>query len=110
MRLSKIKTYVYVNDYHPIKDEDQAKKIMIDYMDEYIAKFDSIPYDSFLIGQLKSGHQPGRHLKEWGDHYVYYAPPLDFGGAVIVNKLNSKLDFLGTSVSIGSGRRYFPLD
>lgn len=101
--LSKIKTYVFVNKYHPIKNETEAKNIMLNYLDEYLH------YGS-LIGYLKQGLQADGYIREWDDHYVYYKSPGDFGGAIIVNKLSSKLDFLGSSVWMGTGKRYFPSD
>lgn len=101
--LSKIKTYVFVNKYHPIKNETEAKNIMLNYLDEYLC------YGS-LIGYLKEGLQADGYIREWDDHYVYEKTPHDFGGAIIVNKLSSKLDFLGSSVWMGTGKRYFPID
>jgi hypothetical protein len=100
---SKIKTYVYVNRCHPIKNGTAAKKIMLDYLDEYLH------YGS-LIGYLKQGLQANGYIRDWGDHYVYEKSPSDFGGAIIINKLTSKLDFLGSSVWMGHGSRYFPID
>jgi hypothetical protein len=110
MRLSKIKIYVYVNTYHPIKNEEEAESIMVDYLDEYLGRGDGIPYDQGLIQELKGDLQADRYIREWGDHYVYVEVPHDFGLAIVVNKLTSKLDFLGTSVWVGHGKRYFPSD
>ena len=108
--LSKIKTFLYVDNYHPIKNEDEAKDIMIDYLNEYLVKYDSIPYDRYLINALKEGLLEDSYIRNWEDHYVYFRSPGDFGGAIIVNKLTSRLDFLGTSVWMGYGKRYFPSD
>lgn len=108
--LTKIETFVNVNDYHPIENEDQAKGIMIDYLNEYIAEYDSLTYDGYLIIYLKEYFLKDNYTWDWEDHYVYYRSPGDFGGAIIVNKLTSKLDFLGSSVWMGHGKRYFPSD
>ena len=109
-KLSKIKTYVYINRYDPVKDEEEAKDILIKYLDEYIEKYKQVPYDRYLINNLKEGLVEENYIRDWGDHFVYYKSPSDFGGGIIINKLTSKLDFLGSSVFFGTGRRYFPLD
>jgi hypothetical protein len=101
---SKLKTYVYVNCYRPIKNEEEARDIMIQYLDQYL------PHYTYLIDDLKEYPQVGIYIRDWADHYVYEKSPNDFGGAIIVNKLTSKLDFLGTSVWMGHGKRYFPSD
>ncbi|MGB8658338.1 MAG: hypothetical protein WCE90_11250 [Candidatus Zixiibacteriota bacterium] len=108
--LTKIKTFINVNDYHPIENEDEAKGIMIDYLNEYLAKYDTLSYDRSLINEFKKDFQADNYTWDWEDHYVYYRSPGDFGGAIIVNKLTSKLDFLGSSVWMGYGKRYFPSD
>jgi hypothetical protein len=108
--LSKIKTYVYINNYDPVKDEQEAKNIMINYLDEYIEKYKEVSYDGSLIDNLKKSLIDENYIWDWVDHFVYYKSPSDFGGGIIINKLTSKLDFLGSSVFFGTGRRYFPLD
>lgn len=112
IELSKIKTYVYTNKYYPIKNEQEAKNVMLNYLDKYIENYEDVPYDRSLIKWLKKGILGGTfvYIRDWGDHYVYEKPPGDFGGAIIVNKLTSKLDFLGSSVWMGTGKRYFPID
>lgn len=107
---SKIETYVYLDRFDPIGNETDAKNTMMYYLDQYLEKYSGLPYDSSLIDELKRGLQGGEYIRHWVDHYVCYEPPSDFGGAVIVNKLTSKLDFLGSSVFMGYGRRYFPPD
>jgi hypothetical protein len=101
---SKIKTYVYVNRYRPIKGgEDGAINLMIEYLNEYIRE-----YDQTTLNYIKKSLQWYHFVWEWGDYFVYYEFPTDFGGAVIVNKLTSQLDFLGSSIFMGHGTRYFP--
>lgn len=101
---SRIGTYVYVEKYRPIKNEEHAKSIMTDYLNEYL------PCDRYLVGELNGGLQGRSYIRDWADHYVYEKQPHDFGGAIIVNKLTSKLDFMGSSVWMGRGSRYFPPD
>lgn len=108
--LSKIKTYVYINNYDPVKDEQEAKNIMISYLDEYIEKYKEVSYNGFLIDNLKKSLIDENYMWDWVDHFVYYKSPSDFGGGIIINKVTSKLDFLGSSVWDGTGRRYFPSD
>jgi hypothetical protein len=110
VKLSKIKTFVNVNNYRPIKNEDEAKGVMIDYLNEYLEIYDTLSYDRYLINELKKYLQEDNYIRDWEDHYVYNKSPGDFGGAIIVNKLTSKLDFLGSSVWMGHGKRYFPSD
>jgi len=111
INFTKIKTYVYLNKYYPIKNEEEAKGRMSYYLDEYIEKYENVPYDRSLINYLKEGlHGWNSYIRDWANHYVYYKSPGDFGGAIIVNKLSSKLDFLGSSVWMGTGKRYFPSD
>ncbi|MGB2805084.1 MAG: hypothetical protein WBD64_09350 [Candidatus Zixiibacteriota bacterium] len=107
---SKIGTYVYLDRFDPIENETEAKNTMMFYIDQYLEKYSGLPYDSSLIDELKRGLQGGEYIRDWIDHYVCYEPPGDFGGAIIVNKLTSQLDFLGSSVFMGYGRRYFPPD
>jgi hypothetical protein len=108
--LSKIKTYTYINKYDPAKDEQEAKNIMINYLDEYIEKYKDVSYDRFLIDNLKKSLIDENYIRDWVDHFVYSKFPSDFGGGIIINKLSSKLDFLGSSVWDGTGKRYFPSD
>jgi hypothetical protein len=108
--LSKIKTYVYINNYDPVKDEQEAKNMMINYLDEYIEKYKEVSYDKFLIDNLKKSLIDENYVWDSVDHFVYYKSPSDFGGGIIINKLTSKLDFLGSSVWDGTGKRYFPSD
>jgi hypothetical protein len=108
--LSKIKTYAYINKYDPVKNEQEAKNIMINYLDEYIEKYKEVSYDGFLIDNLKKSFIEENYTWDWVDHFVYYRSPSDFGGGIIINKLSSKLDFLGSSVFFGTGKRYFPSD
>ena len=110
LEFSKIGTYVYINRYHPIENEAEARNTMMFYLDQYLEKYSGLPYDSLLIDELKRGLQGGEYIRDWVDHYVCYEPPSDFSGAIIINKLTSKLDFLGSSVFMGWGRRYFPPD
>jgi hypothetical protein len=101
---SKIQTYVYAEKYRPIKGgEEAAINLMIEYLDQYIAELGQTP-----LTWVKKSLQRYHYAWEWGDHYVYYESPGDFGGAIIVNKLTSKLDFLGSSVWFGPGMRYLP--
>lgn len=101
---SKIQTYVYIEEYRPlVGGEEAAINLMIEYLDEYIAQLGQTPL-TWIRKSLLRYH----YAWEWGDHYVYYESPGDFGGAIIVNKLTSKLDFLGSSVWFGPGIRYFP--
>lgn len=109
-KLSKIKTYAYVNNYGPVKNEQEAKDIMMKYLDEYVEKYKQVPYDRYLINNLKEGLVDEDYIRDWVDHFVYYRSPSDFGGGIIINKLSSKLDFLGSSVFFGAGKRYFPSD
>jgi len=106
--LIKIKTFVDVNDYSPIENEGQAESVMIDYLNEYISEYDTLS-DRSLINNLKN-HLAGDDIRDWDDHSIFLEPPSDFGGAIIINKLTSKLDFLGSSVFMGHGKRYFPTD
>jgi hypothetical protein len=76
---------------------------MIEYLDEYIRE-----YDQTTLNYIKKSLQWYHFVWEWGDYFVYYEFPTDFGGAVIVNKLTSQLDFLGSSIFMGHGTRYFP--
>jgi hypothetical protein len=108
--LSKIKTYAYINRYAPIKNEQEAKGMMTIYLEEYIEKYKQVPYDLYLINNLKEGLVDDNYIQDWVDHFVYYDPSHDFGGGIIINQLSSKLDFLGSSVFFGAGRRYFPVD
>ena len=107
---SKIRTYLYVDRFDPIENETEAKNTMMSYIDQYLEKYSGLPYDSSLIHELKRGPQGGEYIRDWVDHYVCYDPPDDLGGAIIVNKLTSELDFLGSSVFMGRGKRYFPPD
>ncbi|NIN00884.1 MAG: hypothetical protein GTO24_23215 [candidate division Zixibacteria bacterium] len=108
---SKIQTYVYVDKYRPIMGgEETAINLMLEYLDEFIERYEDVAYDSYLINSLKKALQQDNYLWEWGDHYVYWRSPHDFGGAIIVNKLTSQLDYLGSSVWMGHGKRYFPVD
>lgn len=104
MSLSRLETYGYADDYHPIKDEEETEVLMIGYLENYVH------CDEFLLGEVKGGLQRTGYIRDWADHYVYEKLPHDFGGAIIVNKLTSKLDFLGSSVWMGHGSRYFPPD
>lgn len=110
LEFSKIGTYVYLDRFDPIENETEAKNTMIFYLDQYLEEYSGVPYDSSLIDRLKRRLQGGGYIRNWVGHYVHYDPPLDLGGTVIVNKLTSKLDFLGSSVFGGYGRRYFPPD
>ena len=110
LELSKIGTYVYINRYHPIKNEAEARDTMIAYLDQYLAEYSGARHDSLLIDQYKRRLQGGGYIRDWVGHYVHYESPSDLGGSIIVNKLTSKLDFLGSSVFMGRGRRYFPPD
>ena len=110
LSLTKIATFVNVNGYHPIANEDEAISIMIDYLNEYIAQCDTFHYDTSLLSRLKEYLQEDDFTFDSEDHYIYFRPPGDFGGAIIVNRLTSKLDFLATSVWFGYGKRYFPSD
>jgi hypothetical protein len=109
-KLSKIKTYTYINKYDPVKDKQEAENIMINYLDEYIEKYKEVSYDKFLIDNLKKSLIDENYVWDSVDHFVYYKSPSDFGGGIIINKLSSKLDFLGSSVFFGTGKRYFPSD
>ncbi len=100
--LSGVETYVYLDIYRPIKGEEHARNIMMNYVEEYS------PCGGYLLDMLKYGLQKECYIRDWGDHYVYQKFPTDFGGAIIVNKLSSKLDFLGSSVFMGHGKRHFP--
>jgi hypothetical protein len=103
---SKIQTYVYVDKYWPIKGgEKTAIGLMTEYLDVFIQE-----YGRTELSWMTKGLQWDDFAWDWGDHYVYYKSPGDFGGAIIVNKLTSKLDFLGSSVWFGPGMRYFPPD
>lgn len=110
IKLSRIKTYAYVNNYNPVKNEQEAKNIMINYLDEYIEKYKGISHHSSLIDKLKKALLDENYIRDWVDHFVYWKFPSDFGGGIIINKLSSKLDFLGSSVWFGYGQRYFPQD
>ncbi len=110
IELSKIGTSVCLDRFDPIEDETEAKSIMMSYIDQYLEEYSGVPYDSSLIEELKRRLQGGSYIRDWVDHYVCYEHPGDLGGAIIVNKLTSKLDFLGSSVFMGHGRRYFPPD
>jgi hypothetical protein len=103
---SKIQTYVRVDEYRPIEGgEEAAINLMLVYLDEFIEEYGDTP-----LNWIKKGLQWDNYAWDWGDHYVYYKPPSDFGGAVIVDRLTSQLDYLGTSIWMGHGKRYFPLD
>jgi hypothetical protein len=108
--LTKIKTFVSVNGYHPIENEDVAKDIMIIYLDEYIAEYGTSTYDGSLIDYLKYVLLEDNYMWDSEDHYIYFRSPGDFGGTIIVNRLTSKMDFLGTSAFMGHGKRIFPSD
>lgn len=54
-KLSKIKTYTYINKYDPVKNEQEGKDIMIKYLDEYIKKYEQVLYHRYLINNLKEG-------------------------------------------------------
>ena len=110
IELSKIGTYACLDRFDPIEDETEAKSIMMSYIDQYLEEYSGVPYDSSLMEELKGRLQGGSYIRDWVDHYVCYEHPGDLGGAIIVNKLTSKLDFLGSSVFMGHGRRYFPPD
>jgi hypothetical protein len=110
LEFSKIGTYVYLERYRSIENEAEARNTMISYLDQYLEEYSGVPYDSSLIDRLKRRLQGGGYILDRVGHYVRYEPPSDFGGAIIVNKLTSKLDFLGSSVFGGWGRRYFPPD
>jgi len=101
IKLSRIRTYSYVNKYDPVISEEEAKNIMINYLDEY---------DEYIIDNLKKSLMEKNDIRDWFDHFVYYDPSQDFGGGVIINKLSSKLEFLGNTVFFGAGKRYFPED
>ncbi len=108
--LSKIATFVNVNDYLPIDNENEAQNKTIEYLNEYIAEYDTLPYDEYLLAHLKEYLQGDDYMWDYVDHYIYFRPPGDFGGAIIVNRLTSKLDFLASSVFMGYGKRYYPPD
>ncbi len=108
--LTKIKTFVNVNDYHPVENEDEAKGIMTDYLNEYLTKYDTLSYDRSLINYIKEYFQEDNYIRDSEDHSIYFRGPGDLGGTIIINKLTSKLDFLGSSVFMGHGKRYFPSD
>ncbi len=110
VNLTKIETFINVNDYDHIENEDEAKNIMIDYLDEYIAEYDTLSYDEYQLSHLKEYLKEDNFTLDSEDHYIYFRFPGDFGGAIIVNRLSSKLDFLGTSVWFGYGKRFFPSD
>ena len=101
IKLSRIRTYSYVNKYDPVISEEEAKNIMINYLDEY---------DEYIIDNLKKSLMEKNDIRDWFDHFVYYDPSQDFGWGVIINKLSSKLEFLGNTVFFGAGKRYFPED
>lgn len=110
INLSRIRTYSYVNKYDPVISEKEAKNIMINYLDEYIEKYKDVPYDEYLIDNLKKSLINKNDSRDWFDHFVYYDPSHDFGGGIIINKLSSKFEFLGSTVFFGTGKRYFPED
>ena len=110
IELSKIGTHVCLDALDSIQDETEARSIMMSYLDQYLEQYSGVPYDSSLIQELKGRVQAGSYMRDWVDHYVCYQHPSDLGGAIIVNKLTSKLDFLGSSIFMGYGRRYFPPD
>jgi hypothetical protein len=110
LQFSKIGTYVFTNPYHPIENHAEARDIMIAYLDQYLAEYSGAIHDSLLIDQYKTHLQSGGRISDWTGHYVHYESPGDLGGTIIVNKLTSRLDFLGSSVFGGWGRRYFPPD
>jgi hypothetical protein len=110
VNLTKISTFVKVSDYHPINSENEAKDKMIEYLNDYIAEYDTFPYEKSQLSYLKEYLQTDNRTWDYHDHYIYFRPPNDLGGAIIVNRLTSKLDFLGTSVFMGYGKRFFPSD
>ena len=110
IKLTKIRTYSYVNKHDPVISEEEAKNIMINYLDKYIEKYKDVPYDKYLIDNLKKLLINKNDIRDWFDHFVYYDQPFDFGGGIIINKLSSQLEFLGSTVFFGTGKRYFPED
>jgi hypothetical protein len=108
--LTKIKTFVNVNDRDPIENQDEAISIMRDYLDEYITEYDTLSHDEYQLSLLKEYLEEDNSISDSEDHYIYFRLPGDFGGAIIVNRLTSKLDFLGTSVVTSYGKRFFPTD
>ena len=102
--LTKIKTWAYVDSFSPIKNEEQARQIMNDYLDDYIDLYSILTY---LKGSLNSTPYI---WDEFIGHVAFFRPPSDFGGAIIVSKLTSKLNFLATSTwSFGlRGDRCYP--
>lgn len=101
---TKIGTYVFTDSYNPIDSEKIAIQLMISYLDEYITKYN----DDYLLGMIKYYLEYWHYTWEYTHHYCFYQAPGDFGGSIIVNKLTSKLEFLGSSVFMGHGKRYFP--
>ena len=106
----KLKTYIFVNDYDPIESEEEAKQQMKKYLEEYIEKYKDYGYDKESFESIKFNLEYIDYTWEYTDHSVFYEDPGDFGGGIIVNKQSSALDFLGNSVYMGTGKRYFPVD
>jgi hypothetical protein len=107
----KIDTYVFVNHYRPIVGETEAKNTMLCYLEQYLDEYRHDTYNCYLLSEMRETLEEDLHIymENWKNHYVFYDPPHDFGGAIILNKLTSKLNFLGSSVWMGYGTRYFPL-
>lgn len=109
-KVEKIKTYIFVNDYNPIESEEEAKQLMKKYLDEYAEKYKDDKYTNEIIEAIKWHLEYWDYTWEYTDHSVFLQPPVDFGGSIIVNKQSSILDFLGSSIWMGTGQRYFPID
>jgi hypothetical protein len=105
----KLKTYIFVNDHDPIESEEEAKDLMMKYLDQYIEKYKD-GYNEELIKIIKYYLEYYNYTWEYTDHSVFFVTAGDFGGGIIVNKQSSALDFLGSSVYMGTGKRYFPVD
>ncbi|MCJ7497139.1 MAG: hypothetical protein MUO78_03250 [candidate division Zixibacteria bacterium] len=113
-KAEKIKTYIFINHFDPVESKEEAKQLMNKYLDGYIEEYKDDPYNKHQIQSIKNYLLTDDfweyYFWEYADHFIFYVPPSDFGGGIIVNKETSALDFLGSSVWMGTGKRYFPAD
>ncbi len=113
-KAEKIKTYVFINHFVQLESKEEAKQLMNQYLDDYIEEYKDDSYNKYLIQSIKDYLLTEDFWEyrfyEYADHFVFYEPPGDFGGGIIVNKKTSTLDFLGSSVWMGTGTRYFPIN